>query len=149
MTVYRIRGRFGWPMATAAAALILVAACEEFTAEDLVRVQIQQAHAWPDTLDVAEIATLTVDVLDSEGRNIAGIEVDWQTTDSSIVQLSTVLPPEEGTIRDTLEARLSAVVATHAVGSTEIIAYVDRGPISSPFPRSTSSTLRQETPTGR
>ncbi len=124
--MYRIRGRFGWPMATAAAALILVAACEEFTAEDLVRVQIQQAHAWPDTLDVAEIATLTVDVLDSEGRNIAGIEVDWQTTDSSIVQLSTVLPPEEGTIRDTLEARLSAVVATHAVGSTEIIAYVDR-----------------------
>ncbi|UCC47617.1 MAG: hypothetical protein JSV41_08960 [Gemmatimonadota bacterium] len=105
---------------------IFLVACEEFSTEALLRVDIQQAAPWPDTLDLAEIANLTVEILDPQGRAITGVEVDWGTSDSMVFQLSSLAPPEAGTRRDSLEAELTAVVSTHEAGSAEIIARIDR-----------------------
>ncbi|UCC47618.1 MAG: hypothetical protein JSV41_08965 [Gemmatimonadota bacterium] len=117
--------RRSWSLSAAAFAILLLA-CEEFSTEALLRVDVQQAAAWPDTLDVAEIANLTVEILDPQGRAITGVEVDWGTSDSTILQVSRLAVPEASSRQDSLAAELTASLCAHAPGTTEVIVNVDR-----------------------
>jgi hypothetical protein len=110
----------------AIALAIPLATCDEFSTEALLRVNLQQATAWPDTLGLPEIAVLGVEILDPEGRAIAGVEVDWQVSDSTIVQVSRLSASQAGSRGDSLPAALTAVVTSHGAGSAEIIARVER-----------------------
>jgi alpha-tubulin suppressor-like RCC1 family protein len=120
----RVRLRYG--LLFAAALAVYVAACEEYSTEALVTVEIRQATAWPDTLDLAEIADLTVEIVDPQGRAITGIDVDWQTSDSAVLELSSLASAEAGTSRDSLDSGLTTVVTSHSAGSAEVIARIDR-----------------------
>lgn len=85
-----------------------------------------KAIGWPDSLAVAEIATVEASVTDARGANVLGVELEWATSDSSVVTISKVSAPASATADERLRAGLSAVVTTHASGPAFIIARLSR-----------------------
>src|SRR5689334_9641943 len=49
--------------------------------------------AWPDTLAVAEIATLTVTATDAHQQALSGIHLEWGSSDSSVVTVTSETSP--------------------------------------------------------
>ena len=49
--------------------------------------------AWPDTLAVAEIATLTVTATDAHQQALSGIHLEWGSSDSSVVTVTSEASP--------------------------------------------------------
>jgi alpha-tubulin suppressor-like RCC1 family protein len=49
--------------------------------------------AWPDTLAVAEIATLTVTATDAHQQALSGIHLEWESSDSSVVTVTSETSP--------------------------------------------------------
>jgi uncharacterized protein YjdB len=87
---------------------------------------LAQASRWPDTVSVAEIATVGAFVTRSSGEPILGVELEWGTSDSSVVTIAKVVAPASASSDEQLAAGLNAVVTTHAPGSANIIARLNR-----------------------
>jgi hypothetical protein len=87
---------------------------------------LSQAARWPDTLSIAEIATVTAAVADPSGAPIVGVDLEWATSDSAIITIARAQPPLTTSGEDQLTSGLSAVVTTHSRGSAAIIARLNR-----------------------
>jgi len=119
----RAGGLFGVIVALAMAAV----SCHDALAPtpDLIAT-LAQDDAWPDTLSLAEIATVSARVTDSRASPISGVDVDWATSDSSIVTIARSAAPGSLTDDERLRAGLTAIIVTHAEGSADLIARLDR-----------------------
>jgi alpha-tubulin suppressor-like RCC1 family protein len=78
-----------------------------------------------DTLTVRDIANLSIQVGDSRGETVTGIEVDWQSSDPAILELKPV-PPSPETPVSPLTARLTVQAIAHARGRALVVATIDR-----------------------
>ena len=71
--------------------------------------------AWPDTLAVAEIATLAVTVTDAHQQALSGVHLEWGSSDSSVVTVTSGTNP----LRATVDSRRSgAATITVRVAQT-------------------------------
>ncbi|HKE91305.1 MAG TPA: hypothetical protein VKB45_13295 [Gemmatimonadales bacterium] len=59
--------------------------------------------AWPDTLAVAEIATLSVTATDAQQHSLTGVKLEWGSSDSAVVTVSSGTSP----LRATVDSRRS------------------------------------------
>src|SRR5262249_60384965 len=88
----------------------------------VIAVTLQQTTPWPDTVVTGEIATVQASVKDANGADIVGVDLQWSSSDSSVLQ---VAHPDART----------AIIATHAAATATIIAPLARD-------RFTSAELR-------
>ena len=71
----------------------LVATCtNELEPTGSITVALAKGAAWPDSLDVAEIATLAVTVTDPQQQNLTGLNLEWGSSDSSVVTVTSTSP---------------------------------------------------------
>ena len=120
-----LRPRPRWLAAVTLPALLLT--CQEFSTEALLTVTVQQTAAWPDTLTVTEITNLTVQVSDPQGRVLRGVEVVWETSDSTILRISRLAVQAAQTRRDSLAEQQTASVCAHGPGTAELVVSVEQG----------------------
>ncbi|HKC48366.1 MAG TPA: hypothetical protein VKB63_12260, partial [Gemmatimonadales bacterium] len=95
------------------ASLVLYSCTTELAPSSVIAVTLQQTTPWPDTLVTGEIATVQASVKDANGADIVGVDLQWSSSDSSVLQ---VAHPDART----------AIIATHATGTATIIARLDR-----------------------
>jgi alpha-tubulin suppressor-like RCC1 family protein len=101
------------------------AACgEEFPNEPTGTLTIQVGSGSRDTMTVRESANLVVDISDSRGETITGIQVSWKSSDTTLLELqpaSSTSSPE-----GSLAAQLTIQAIAHARGKAIVVATVDR-----------------------
>ena len=107
-------------------AVLLFGRCSnELAPTALATVSLKAAGTWPDTLPVAAIATVLVDVVRG-GADISGVTLEWSSSDSSVVQVTT---PDTGATPSQAE-RLAigqrAIITTHGAGTANIIVRLNR-----------------------
>ena len=99
--------------ATALLAGALLTTCSnELAPTGAVAVSLAKGAAWPDTLDVAEIASLDVTVTGPDQRVVTGVTLAWGSTDSSIVTVTGTAPA------------LHAIVTSRRTGAATIVVRV-------------------------
>jgi alpha-tubulin suppressor-like RCC1 family protein len=113
----------------------LLACDAEFPNEATATLTIELDPGSSASLAVRDTAILGIQVMDSRGDRISGIEVGWQSSDSSILQLSR-LSPEGPLEADTLKAQLGVRLIARQRGQATITAIIDR----SGFERAESQT---------
>ena len=98
----------------------------ELAPSQLVTATLELAAPLPDTLATGEIATVFAGIRGANGADIVGVDLQWSSSDSSVVQ---VARPDTGAAPTDAE-RLSfgrrAIISTHATGTATIIARLDR-----------------------
>jgi hypothetical protein len=91
---------------------------------------LEQVSDWPATLSIAQIVTISASAKKADGSAIVGVDLDWSTSDSSVITIAKVVAPEQPASGDADAAvsspGLSAVVTTHAAGTATIIATLKR-----------------------
>jgi len=113
--------------ATPLLAILLLSNCSnELAPTAVARVTLRPSGTWPDTLGVAELATVLADVVTSSGQTISGVELQWSSSDSSIIQV--IAPDTSATpsAQDRLNIGRRAVITSHATGTATVIARLDR-----------------------
>ena len=115
------------PAAASLLASLLINGCKgELAPSPVVTVTLSIATPLPDTLEQGAIATVLADVRGSDGADIVGVDLQWSSSDSSVLL---VTRPDTGTTPSGAE-RLSfgrrAIITTHATGTATIIARLDR-----------------------
>jgi uncharacterized protein YjdB len=107
--------------------IALIANCRDALAPTTdILATLAPASAWPSALSIAEIATVEASVTNASGAPILGVDLEWATSDSSIVTIARVPIPSDTTNDDRLHAGLSAVITTHAPGQATIVARLNR-----------------------
>src|SRR5262245_33741707 len=95
-------------------AVLICSTCKtELAPSSLVAVTLEQTTPWPGTLVTGEIATVQASVMGADGADIVGVDLQWSSSDSSVLQ---VAHPDART----------AIIATHATGTATIIARLER-----------------------
>ncbi|HYV98069.1 MAG TPA: Ig-like domain-containing protein [Gemmatimonadaceae bacterium] len=110
----------------AACALVAVVSnCKDALAPTAdLSVTLAADGTWPDTLSIAEIATIGAAVRDASGAPILGVDLEWATSDSSVVTIAKEQAANAAS--DGLTAGLRAVLTSHNAGSATIIARLNR-----------------------
>jgi len=109
----------------ALATIVCAATCSESLAPTGdVAVLISERSPWPRTLAVAELATIAASVNDDAGHSVLGVDLTWETSDSTILTVARVANGGPGAAE--LAAGLSAVVSSHGPGEAELIARIAR-----------------------
>ena len=106
------------PLAAAATLLLgaLLTTCSnELAPTGSITVQLAKGAAWPDTLAVAEIASLAVSVTGPDQQVVTGVTLVWGSTDSSVVTVTGAA------------AALRAIVTSRRTGEATIVVRVDQG----------------------
>ena len=102
-------------------AVALLAGCQDFPQEPASTVTVQQPAGapWRDTLFVKDTSLITIDVKDQGGTVITGLQVEWQSSDASILE---VLPVDSvgPTHEDSLVAERSVRIAAERRGTATI-----------------------------
>jgi alpha-tubulin suppressor-like RCC1 family protein len=102
------------------------AACgEEFPNEPTGTLTIQMQADSKDTLTVRDIANLVIQIGDSRGETITGIEVDWESSDPAVLELKPV-PALSDTPDGSLITGLTIQAIAHARGKAFVVATIDR-----------------------
>jgi len=78
--------------ATLVLGALLVTCANELEPTGAITVTLAKG-AWPDTLAVAEIATLTVTATDAQQQALSGIHLEWGSSDSSVVTVTSETSP--------------------------------------------------------
>ena len=108
-------------------AILLVGSCKsELDPTSLVTATLQLATPLPDTLTAGEIATVLASIKGADGADIVGVDLQWSSTDTALVQ---VTRPDTGTApsdADRLSFGRRAIVSAHAPGSATLVASLDR-----------------------
>ncbi len=97
----------------------------DFPTEPPISLTVARA-GWPDTLNVTDVETLRVAIHESGGREVAGLDVTWRSSDPTVLEVTVLTPAVPGTREDSLLARLQAVVTARGAGAARIAALVDR-----------------------
>lgn len=107
------------------ALLPLIVACTDFPEDPAPRVTVQQPPdaQWPQELFVKDTSLLTIDVDDDAGTVITGLQVEWQSTDASVLELRPVEPAGQ-THQDSLVAQRSVRAVAQRRGTAEISARI-------------------------
>ena len=103
------------PLRTVASLLFvaLLATCtNELEPTGAIALTLTKGAGWPDTLAVAEIATLAVSVTDAQQRAVASVTLEWGSSDSSVVTVTSGSNP------------LHAIVDSRRSGTATIIVHV-------------------------
>jgi alpha-tubulin suppressor-like RCC1 family protein len=79
-------------VATLVLGALLVTCTNELEPTGAITVTLAKG-AWPDTLAVAEIATLTVTATDAHQQALSGIHLEWGSSDSSVVTVTSETSP--------------------------------------------------------
>ena len=102
--------------ATALLAGMLLTTCSnELEPTGSITVQLAKGAAWPDTLAVAEIASLAVSVTGPDQQVVTGVTLVWGSTDSSVVTVTGAA------------AALRAIVTSRRTGEATIVVRVAQG----------------------
>jgi Regulator of chromosome condensation (RCC1) repeat len=99
---------------------------EEFPDDPTGTLTIQVGAGFRDTLMALDTATLVVDIGDGRGNTVTGIEVNWESSDPTLLELKPLPPLSPPTQEDSLTSRLSIQAVAHARGQVEVAATVDR-----------------------
>ncbi|MGE5145090.1 MAG: RCC1 domain-containing protein, partial [Acidobacteriota bacterium] len=91
---------------------LLTTCTNELEPTGAIALTLTKGAGWPDTLAVAEIATLAVSVTDAHQRAVASVNLEWGSSDSSVV---TVTPGSSA---------LHAIVDSRRSGTATIIVHV-------------------------
>ena len=76
----------------------LLATCtNELEPTGAITLTLAKGAAWPDTLAVAEIATLAVTVTDPQQQTVTGVHLEWGSSDSSVVTVTSAADPLHAT----------------------------------------------------
>jgi uncharacterized protein YjdB len=104
--------RFLKTAATLVLGALLVTCTNELQPTGAITVTLAKG-AWPDTLAVAEIATLTVTATDAHQQALSGIHLEWESSDSSVVTVTSETSP----LRAIVDSRRSgtATITVHVV----------------------------------
>ena len=99
--------------ATTLLACALLATCtNELEPTGAITVSLAKGAAWPDTLAVAEIATLAVTVTGPNQQAVTGVTLEWGSSDSSVVTVTSGASP------------LRAIVDSRRSGTATIVVRV-------------------------
>ena len=90
------------------AGLVFTRCTNELAPSSTITATLGEAAPWPDTLGSGEIATVLASVKAADGADIVGVQLEWSSSDSAVVQVSS---PDTGR---------QAIITTHAVGSATI-----------------------------
>ena len=91
----------------------LLATCtNELEPTGAIALTLTKGAGWPDTLAVAEIATLAVSVTDAHQQAVASVNLEWGSSDSSVVTVTSGSSP------------LHAIVDSRRSGTATIIVQV-------------------------
>jgi hypothetical protein len=102
------------------------AACgEEFPNEPTGTLTVQVQPGLKDTMTVRDTANLVIQIGDSRGESITGIEVDWQSSDAAVLELQP-LPPSTQAPEGSLASQLTIRSIAHARGQAVVVATIDR-----------------------
>ncbi|HET9707582.1 MAG TPA: hypothetical protein VFP39_04705 [Gemmatimonadales bacterium] len=82
----------------------------ELAPSSTITVTLAEAAPWPDTLGTGEIATVLASVKAADGADIVGVNLEWSSSDSAVVQVTS---PDTGR---------QAIISTHGIGSATISA---------------------------
>jgi len=114
-------------LAVGLVAILLLTNCKsELDPSSVVTVTLQMATPWPDTLGTGEIATVLAGVRTVDGADVVGVDLQWSSSDSSVLQ---VTRPDTGTApadTDRLSFGRRAILSAHGTGAATIIARLDR-----------------------
>ena len=103
-----------------------VAACgQDFPNEPAGTLTMQLGPGSVDTMTVTDTDTLAVEIADSRGDAITGVEIDWQSSDAAVLELKQ-LTPASSTLKDSLTSQLKIQAIAHARGEAEVVITVDR-----------------------
>ena len=126
----RRSSRYLAAVATLAGGILSTRCSNELAPTSVATVTLKASGTWPDSLAVAEIATVVTDVVGANGTSLSGIDLEWSSSDSSIVQ---VTRPDTGATPSEAE-RLSigrrAIITTHAAGTANIVVRLNRSGLS-------------------
>jgi len=106
------------------AAAVIASCTAELTDSPTLQPQID-AVTWPNSLAVADVDTLEVRVTLPDGRRVVGIQVDWQSSNPTILDLQP-FPVTSGARADSLAAQLKIVAIARARGGALVTATIDR-----------------------
>jgi alpha-tubulin suppressor-like RCC1 family protein len=110
-----------------ALAVTLVAACgTEFTTTPPAPVTIEPLN-WPRELVVTDTATLMVRVHDSQGRVVTGLPLQWQSSNTNVLKVTTGTAPDTGSPVSALSAQLTAAAVGLGLGPVEVAVLVPAG----------------------
>ena len=91
---------------------LLTTCTNELAPTGAVTLSLAKAAAWPDTLAVAEIATLAVSATDPDQQIVTDVTLQWGSTDSSVVTVTSAA------------SDLHAIVASRRPGAATIVVKV-------------------------
>ncbi len=102
-----------------ASAVALVCACTDFPTGPPLEIGLYKAEDWPREILVGDSDTLVAVVRDSTSRVITGLEIEWSSSDESV--LSVVVPsPTNNSRRDSLDKQLTAIVTGVSFGRATV-----------------------------
>ncbi|MFL5404002.1 MAG: RCC1 domain-containing protein [Gemmatimonadales bacterium] len=106
--------------------IVFLSGCNgEFPNESNAQLDVQAESGFQDTLTVRDTSILRIRVTDSRGEVLTGIQVDWRSENSDILELKPVEPASPSR-QDSLESRLATRVIAHARGAVLVSASIDR-----------------------
>ncbi len=96
--------------------------CSDFPNEPpLTGVTIVPAGTLPARMVLGEIANVTVDLVDPEGRVLTGVDVTWRSSDETRLKVSRLAVPSPATASDSLSSQRTTTVTAHLPGTAEVI----------------------------
>jgi len=90
----------------------LVTCTNELAPTGAVTLSLAQAAVWPDTLAVAEVASVAISATDPDQQVVAAVTLEWASTDSSVVTITSAA------------SDLHAVVTSRRPGTATIVVRV-------------------------
>ncbi|HJQ64963.1 MAG TPA: hypothetical protein VJ816_01230 [Gemmatimonadales bacterium] len=100
------------PAATLLLCAVLTTCTNELAPTGAVTLSLAKAAVWPDTLAVAEIASVAISATDPDQQVVAAVTLEWGSTDSTVVTVTNAATP------------LNAIVTSRRPGSATIIVKV-------------------------
>jgi alpha-tubulin suppressor-like RCC1 family protein len=119
------RGTRPWALGTLLFLGLVLSSCtDDLSPTGAVAVHLEKGAAWPDTLAVAEVASLTVSVTGPNQQAVTGLALQWASTDSSVVTVTGATAAPGASASEQLAASLRAIVTSHRSGEATIVARV-------------------------
>ncbi len=118
------RSRYLAAVATLLAGAPLTTCSNDLSPTGAIAVSLEKGAAWPDSLDVAEVASLTVSVTGPGQQAVTGVTLLWSTTDSSVVSVTAATAAPGASPSEQLAAALRAIVTSRREGAATIVVRV-------------------------
>ncbi len=102
----------------------LISSCDELDPSPEVTVTAFEEAPWRQVMSVTETDTFGLALRGASGKRLAAVRVLWESTDSTVLQVSALKPESPAQLRDSLDAGTRAAIVALRRGAAEIIATV-------------------------